>query len=159
MQLSKSMQVRGTSLATIALLQLNAIGPLAPTVQAHEGGRTESPIKHVIVIVGENRSFDHLFATYKPKHGQSIDNLLSKGIVNEDGTPGPNFRRAHQRSADVTGSSMFVLSPKHRTLYDPMPAPLNGGPTDVCADNKICSLADAMSSENGLSATRSIQQK
>ena len=29
--------------------------------------RTASPIKHVIIIVGENRSFDHLFATYVPK--------------------------------------------------------------------------------------------
>jgi phospholipase C len=24
---------------------------------------TETPIKHVIVIIGENRSFDHVFAT------------------------------------------------------------------------------------------------
>ena len=27
---------------------------------------TTSPIKHVIVIIGENRSFDHVFATYEP---------------------------------------------------------------------------------------------
>jgi phospholipase C len=27
---------------------------------------TASPIKHVIIIVGENRSFDDLFATYLP---------------------------------------------------------------------------------------------
>ena len=26
-----------------------------------------TPIKHVIVIIGENRSFDHVFATYVPK--------------------------------------------------------------------------------------------
>jgi len=30
---------------------------------------TETPIEHLIVIIGENRSFDHTFATYKPKHG------------------------------------------------------------------------------------------
>jgi phospholipase C len=29
---------------------------------------TASPIKHVIIIVGENRSFDHLFATYVAKN-------------------------------------------------------------------------------------------
>jgi phospholipase C len=29
--------------------------------------KTATPIKHVIIIVGENRSFDHLFATYVPK--------------------------------------------------------------------------------------------
>jgi phospholipase C len=28
---------------------------------------TATPIKHVIIIVGENRSFDHLFAAYVPK--------------------------------------------------------------------------------------------
>jgi phospholipase C len=30
---------------------------------------TVTPIKHVIIIVGENRSFDHLFATYMPSRG------------------------------------------------------------------------------------------
>ena len=59
-------------------------------------GKTTSPIKHVIVIIGENRSFDHIFATYKPNKDETVDNLLSKGIVNEDGTPGPNFNRALQ---------------------------------------------------------------
>lgn len=42
---------------------------------------TASPIKHVIVIIRENRSFDHVFATYKPVNGQTIDNLLSKQII------------------------------------------------------------------------------
>src|SRR5215470_15056061 len=54
--------------------------------------RTATPIKHVIIIVGENRSFDHLFATYQSKSGNdNVLNLLSEGIVNKDGTPGPNF--------------------------------------------------------------------
>jgi phospholipase C len=46
-----------------------------------------SPVHHVIVVVGENRSFDHVFGVYKPLPGQAVSNLLSKGIVNEDGTP------------------------------------------------------------------------
>jgi phospholipase C len=62
----------------------------------HDGMRTRTPIKHVIVIIGENRSFDHVFGLYEPKHGQRIANLLSKGIVKEDGTPGPNFAKAAQ---------------------------------------------------------------
>jgi phospholipase C len=42
---------------------------LAPAVKAAPGesnandGNTTTPIKHVIVIIGENRTFDHLFAT------------------------------------------------------------------------------------------------
>src|SRR5581483_8091703 len=50
-----------------------------------------SPIKHVIVIIGENRTFDHVFATYRPRYGESIWNLLSEGIVKPNGNPGPNF--------------------------------------------------------------------
>ena len=58
---------------------------------------TTTPIEHVIIIVGENHTFDNLFGTYKPKAGQTIDNLLSKGIVSADGTPGPHFNKAAQR--------------------------------------------------------------
>ena len=61
---------------------------------------TVTPIKHVIVIIGENRSFDHVFATYQPVNsGETVLNLLSKGIVNADGTPGPNYhtRRCNSR--------------------------------------------------------------
>src|ERR1700753_1753698 len=42
---------------------------------------TETPIKHVIVIIGESRSFDHVFATYAPPAGQTVNNLLSQGII------------------------------------------------------------------------------
>jgi phospholipase C len=59
--------------------------------------KTASPIKHVIILIGENRGLDHTFGVYKPKGGhQSISNLLSKGIVQEDGSPGPNFSLAQQ---------------------------------------------------------------
>ncbi len=58
---------------------------------------TKTPIKHVIVVVGENHTFDNLFGTYQPKHGQTISNLLSKGIVKADGTPGLHFDLAKQR--------------------------------------------------------------
>src|SRR5689334_22515366 len=56
---------------------------------------TATPIKHVIVIIGEHRTFDDIFATYVPKHG-TVTNLLSKGIVKADGTPGPNVALATQ---------------------------------------------------------------
>ena len=64
--------------------------------QSVDAIKTASPIKHVIIIVGENRSFDHVYATYKPKKGETVLNLLSEGIVNADGTPGPHFARGHQ---------------------------------------------------------------
>jgi phospholipase C len=137
--------------AAIALMQFSMTGPWVCSAQAQEHGGTKTPIKHVIVIVGENRSFDHLFATYKAKNGQYVDNLLSKKIINEDGTPGPNYALAEQYSADVTGSTTFDPSPRtKKALYSSLPAPLNGGPTDPCTSNGVCTLGDATSSENGL---------
>src|SRR5580693_1336830 len=64
---------------------------------AADAVKTESPIKHVIILIGENRGLDHTFGVYKPKgRHQTISNLLSKGIVQEDGSPGPNFSLAQQ---------------------------------------------------------------
>ncbi len=62
-------------------------------VTAHADPATHTPIKHVIIIVGENRTFDNLFGGYQPVAGQSVDNLLSRGIVKADGTPGRAFRQ------------------------------------------------------------------
>src|SRR5262249_54515559 len=45
----------------------------------------ETPIEHVVVLIGENRTFDHTFATYEPRNGQSIANLLAKGIIDRNG--------------------------------------------------------------------------
>ena len=145
--------------ALIATTQM-IFGPLVQNVQAEDKTvkdaaaslPTASPIKHVIVIVGENRSFDHLFATYQPINGNTVNNLFSEGIVQADGSPGPNYSKAVQYSADITGSPVFELAPTSgKAAYVNEPAPLNGGPTDVCADNKLCSLGEAYNSEGYLS--------
>ena len=115
-------------------------------VEAKDHARTRTPIKHVIIIIGENRTFDHIFATYKPTHGQTIDNLLSKGIINEDGTPGPNFSKAEQRSAIAANADGFQLSPSGKSLYTTLPTPLAGGPTTPY----FPSVAVAKTIENGL---------
>src|SRR5260370_32118104 len=109
---------------------------------------TATPIKHVLVIVGENRSFDHLFATYVPKPGETVNNLLAEGIINADGTPGANYSQATQFLADITGSTTYQPSPMTgKTAYLTLPAPLNGGPTNVCMDNGMCNLGNAVSTE------------
>ncbi len=88
---------------------------------------TASPIKHVIIIVGENRSFDHLFATYEPANKrESVRNLLSEGIVNADGTPGPNFAQGHQFtivSAPNGGTFFISAGLADKQLYSVLPAP------------------------------------
>ena len=132
-----------------------------------EHGVTQTPIKHVIVIIGENRSFDHVFATYVPKNGETVDNLLSEGIVtldaNKNAIPGPNFaegasaRRHGSRSTDP-----FLLSPPKQTFpNNQLPAPLVGGPkgnyihsgADLPAPSPTpASLTLAEQSESGLPA-------
>ena len=138
-------------LAFVALMQ-SFFGPLVQSAKADDN-HTATPIKHVIIIIGENRTFDHVFATYKPKRGETVNNLLSEGIIKEDGTKGPNFALANQYSADITGSPVYEPSPMTgKTLYPVLPAPLNGGPTNVCTDNGMCNMGDARSSEDGLSS-------
>jgi phospholipase C len=94
--------------------------------------KTESPIKHVIVLIGENRTFDHLFATYVPQSSDTISNLLSKGIIKADGTPGPNFSQAAQFQAVPPFKTDFFinLDKNEKAPYSILPQPtLNFAPT------------------------------
>jgi phospholipase C len=84
-----------------------------------------TPIAHVIVVFGENRSFDHVFATYRPKKGQTIHNLLSEGIVNEDGSPGEHYDLSYQYSA--TDKDVYRINPGGKQLYAHVPPPFTKG--------------------------------
>ena len=138
-------------LASLALFQL-AVGTslnAAPVPQESGGPFSDLAIQHVIVIIGENRSFDHVFATYVPVAGQSVMNLLFQGIVNADGTPGPKVSKAAQSAATDQASDTFLLSPA-KTAFpgQVLPAPLVGGPKDSYITGD--SLTLAQQSENGL---------
>ena len=63
-------------------------------------GTTVTPIKHVIVIIGENHTFDNVFATYVPPAGQHVLNLLSEGIVTASGAPGPDVAQGRTAAGD-----------------------------------------------------------
>ncbi len=126
-----------TRIAAGAFAAVLSVFALTASVQAADPNtpvdaiRTATPIKHVIIIVGENRSFDHLFATYAPSRaGEGILNLLSEGIVNADGTPGRHFARAHQyqiTSAPNGGKFFSSAGRAHKTLYGTLPPPdVNG---------------------------------
>ena len=94
---------------------------------------TATPVTHVIVIIGENRSFDHIYATYIPKNGERIANLLSKGIVKEDGTPGPNYAASAQFNA-ASGGGAFTLSPQAKMPYATLP-PAGTGTAPTATSN------------------------
>lgn len=94
--------------------------------------QTATPIKHVIVIIGENRTFDHVFGTYVPHSGETVSNLLSKGIVKADGSRGPNFALAKQFKAVPPFRTNFFISltDNEKAPYSILPEPtLNFAPT------------------------------
>ena len=83
--------------------------------------KPRTPIEHVIIIVGENHTFDNLYGGYRPRHGQSIDNLLAKGIIQADGSPGPNFAMAAQQQA--TNLNLYSIDPARTGPYALLPQP------------------------------------
>jgi len=131
---SKCFHAFRAALFAVTVVQFSLGGPLAGSLQAHdhENGGTDTPIKHVIVLIGENRTFDHLFATYVPKSHDSVKNLLSEGIINADGTPGPHFKKAQQFQAVAPfRASYFVsLNDNEKAPYTTLPGPtLNFSPS------------------------------
>ena len=98
---------------------------------AADTDKTESPIKHVIILIGENRGTDHTFGVYKPRgKNQTISNLLSKGIVYADGSPGVHFPLAQQFSVAPQPLYYIGAPQKAKVAYDnrgQMPQPNTAG--------------------------------
>jgi phospholipase C len=153
----RSRLLAGTALYAMAI---NTLAPFAafaqPTMSNANDGNTTTPIKHVIVIIGENRTFDHLFATYKPVNkGETVLNLLSEGIVQANGFPGPNYSLATQWQARNT--TTYQLSPDVKYPYNTLPPPLaGGGYTQTIGGQTLkgqppfLNVPEAMAIENGL---------
>ena len=124
--------IRQAAVVAAAGLVASALSAAAATAVARHGQRrgvdqrhvaapTTTPIKHVVVIIGENHSFDNVFATYQPPGHQHIWNLLSEGIVTKNGSPGPNFAAASQLTASDT--KKYTLTPTITGAYTTLPQP------------------------------------
>ncbi|MBV1775646.1 hypothetical protein KSF73_07935 [Burkholderiaceae bacterium DAT-1] len=100
------------------------------SVQTMLAGGTSTPITNVIVIVGENQTFDGLFGTYQPGTGQTVNNLLSQGIVNADGSPGANYALAAQNQG--VPASAYTINPRRGSVYATLPQPLQIGIVQPC---------------------------
>jgi phospholipase C len=106
-----------------AVLVTAATMPIAPAIA--DDNATATPIKHVIVLIGENRSFDNIYATYVPKKGQSVGNLLSRGIIYESGIPGPNFVQSLQYQINTPYPSTYFIDSRNtagKTPYQQAPS-------------------------------------
>ena len=121
----QSLKRKLVSCATLGAMVGNTLLPIAQAAAADDA--TSTPIKHVIIIIGENRSFDHIFATYTPVQAQDkVLNLLSEEIVKADGTPGENYGQALQYSAEDYTSYQFA---PYKLPYTTLPPALAGGPS------------------------------
>jgi len=85
-----------------------------------------TPIEHVIVVIGENVTFDTLYGAYVPIKGQTVKNLLSQGIIKADGTPGPHFIQAKQRQGSLPRGE-YSVNPSRGDFYTSLPQPLETG--------------------------------
>ena len=74
----KALRCLRTGFVGLTVFQFSLGVPLVSPVQAQGEPPARTPIKHVIIVVGENRTFDHLFGLYKPKAGQTVSNILSQ---------------------------------------------------------------------------------
>ena len=128
----------------VALVTAFCAPRLAPAAAEANGHDAKTPIEHLIVIVGENRTFDHLFGTYKPHHGSKVMNLLSEGIINADGTPGPNFVKAQQWQAE--NKDQYSIAPRRTAPFATLPQPNTtfalGQPPNVADARFPASLAN-----------------
>ncbi len=118
--------------ATAALGITSATSALSAELNAATGSaKTTTPIEHVIVVIGENRGFDHVYATYVPQSGDAILNLLSEGIVQADGSPGPNFAAARQFMTSGKQHYFIGVARRQMTPYTILPPPTLGGAPNV----------------------------
>jgi phospholipase C len=155
-------RLRDRTVVTAAILALTGYNACAGDSDSLGGPgtndrKTDSPIKHVIVIMGENRTFDHVFATYVPRGGQYVDNLLSKGIINIDGTPGPNYAKAAQFAAEDT--NFYSNHPGNKTPYNQTSNKLQTPGTSYAPQTCYTSVADAAVNGPGCLATLALAQQ
>src|SRR6516164_8025606 len=135
--------------ATLDAMAIDVITPItaaeAQTVSPSTSGNhhARTPIKHLIVVIGENRGFDNVFATYVPPDPkQSVWNLLSLGIIDKTGAPGFNAAKALQRQA--TDQDTFRLAPSITGAFPTLPQPsttLSAIPYSPCDLSILLSLA------------------
>src|SRR5215472_974747 len=107
--------------AAVSVAAMMTAAAAGTTPRVSHAPSTTTPIKHVVVIIGENHSFDNVFATYQPPDHQKIWNLLSEGIITKNGTPGPHFASAKQFQSSVTKT--YTVTPKNTGAYKTLPQP------------------------------------
>ncbi len=111
--------------AAAAIVLMTAVlgaGSASAQPRSHAAS-AHTPITHVIVIVGENHTFDNVYATYRPRHRQRVWNLRAEGIVKRNGEPGAHVSLARQWTATDTAADGYSTAPKLVAPYTTLPQP------------------------------------
>jgi phospholipase C len=113
-RISREMRWKSRTAVGTVLLALISCGSAAADDQNTRDNdarrvKPDTPIKHVIILIGENRSFDNMFATYRATGGQPVANLLSRGIILPNGDPGPNFAASRQFQINQPYPSKYFI--------------------------------------------------
>jgi phospholipase C len=86
---------------------------------------TTTPIKHLVIIFGENRSFDNFFATYPQalnppgephfkakRNTPTVNNLLSRGLINHNTNVVAPFRLSRSQAATTNPAHDYTALQK-----------------------------------------------
>jgi len=112
------------ALATLALLLGVQPSHANDADRDNHQGETKTPIKHIVVIIPENRTFDNLFGTYP--HAANIP-----GEQSWSGVPAPKFvARRGTPSANVLPPALLQNNP-NRNLNGLTANPMRLGPGDA----------------------------
>ena len=104
----------GAAALAMGALSASAVGADAAASGRHGDTSTSTPIKHVVVIFGENVSFDHYFATYP--NAANIAGEKQQGT----GVPAPSFQAAKHTPRDIaTLQHDNLLAPNNPNSVQP----------------------------------------
>jgi phospholipase C len=113
-------QLLGSALGACAIAAMNA----APSARADD---TATPIKHLVVIIQENVSFDHYFSTYpqsdnppgepdfKPRRNTPAVDGLSPGLLNQNPNGFNPFRLDRSQAATCDQDHDYTPSSRPST--------------------------------------------
>jgi len=142
------------AIAVAAVAAWCCAAPLAGQASADASHSPSTPIDHLIVIVGENHTFDNLFGAYQPIAGQKTLNLLSEGIIKADGSPGPNWIRAQQWQAKE--GDKYSIAPKLTEPFSTLPMDLSRLPTTQHINSPTPVIPLIVSFRCGSSSTKAV---
>src|SRR6201989_1604953 len=111
-------------LSAASLLLCSSVG-LAKNDKKHDDD-TQTPIKHIVVIIPENQTFDHYFGTYP--HAANVP-----GEQSWIGVPAPKFvaRKGTPQANTLAANPNLLTQHPNRNIFGAQANPTRSGPADA----------------------------